>query len=148
MDKMATLAASPLFDLLQTPELEFVAELSKPKHVPAGQSVFEEGDSGDSVYIIGSGTCEVSRRDVTGQQKLIASLGPRQFFGEMSVVDKGARSATVRAKTDTELLQLTAENLVTLRKQHRDAFTFIMINIARALSGRLREANTKLAARL
>ncbi|HME90920.1 MAG TPA: cyclic nucleotide-binding domain-containing protein, partial [Myxococcaceae bacterium] len=63
-----------------------------------------------------------------------------------SLIDKEYRSATVRARTDAELLHLTAENLATFRKRHRDGFTFVVINIARVLSARLREANAKLAA--
>ena len=79
---------------------------------------------------------------------MIAVLTAPQFFGEMSLIDKEYRSATVRARSETEVLHLTAENLTTFRKQHRDGFTFVVINIARVLSGRLREANTRLAARL
>ena len=51
-------------------------------------------------------------------------------------------------RSECELLHLTAENLTSFRKNHRDGFTFVMINIARVLSTRLREANARLATRL
>ncbi|MBL9039210.1 MAG: cyclic nucleotide-binding domain-containing protein [Archangium sp.] len=148
MDKVAILSSSPLFEMLSNQELEYIADLARPRRFTAGQLVFEEGELGDSVFIIGSGEIEVLRRDATGSQNIIATLGPPEFFGEMSLIDKEYRSATIRARTDCDVLHLSAENLTSFRKQHRDGFTFVIINIARMLSARLREANTRLAARL
>jgi CRP-like cAMP-binding protein len=148
VDKLTVLSSSPLFEMLSKPELDYVSELTRPRRYTAGQAVFEEGELGDSLYVIVSGEVEVLRRDRSGQMQVIATLGSPQFFGEMSLIDKEYRSATVKAKIDAELLQLTAENLTTFRKQHRDGFTFVVINIARVLSSRLRETNAKLAAKL
>jgi CRP/FNR family cyclic AMP-dependent transcriptional regulator len=151
VEKLAVISRSPLFEMLSNQELEYVSELSRPRKLSTGQVVFEEGELGDSLYVIVSGEVEVLRRDAGGEQKAIAVLNPSEFFGEMSLIDKEYRSATIRARTDAELLQLTAENLTTFttfRKQYRDGFTFVVINIARVLSSRLREANTRLAARL
>jgi CRP-like cAMP-binding protein len=147
MDKVSILSGSPLFEMLSNEELDYVADLSRPKTVSAGQVIFEEGELGDAVYVIANGEAEVVRRDASGKPVTIATLGQGQFFGEMSLIDKEYRSATVKAKSDCTLLHLTAENLTTFRKQHRDGFTFVIINIARMLSARLREANTRLAAR-
>lgn len=147
MDKVALLSASPLFELLSTTELEYVAELSRPRQVKAGEVVFQEGELGDALFVIASGEVEVMRKDGQGALRTITAIGSPQFFGEMSLIDKEYRSATVRAKTECTLLHLTAENLTAFRRQHRDGFTFIIINIARTLSARLREANTRLAAR-
>ena len=147
MEKLAVISRSPLFEMLSNQELEYVADLSRPKRLGAGQLVFEEGELGDSLYVIVSGEIDVLRRDAKGEQKVIATLNPPEFFGEMSLIDKEYRSATVRAKSDAELLQLTAENLTTFRKQFRDGFTFVVINIARVLSARVREVNIKLAAK-
>ena len=146
METLAVLSTSPLFEMLSNQELEFVAELSRPRRYSAGQVVFEEGELGDSLYVIVSGEMEVLRRDDKGNPQLLTRLGPPEFFGEMSLIDKEYRSATVRARSDSELLQLTAENLTTFRKQHRDGFTFVVINIARVLSARLRESNARPAA--
>lgn len=148
MDKLAVLSGSPLFEMLSNQELEYVAELARPRRVPGGQVIFDEGELGDSIYIVAAGEVDVLRADASGAPKVIATLGPQQFFGEMSLIDKDYRSATVRAKSDCELLHLTAENLTTFRKHHRDGFTFVIINIARMLSARLRDANARLAARL
>jgi CRP-like cAMP-binding protein len=146
MEKLSILSASPLFEMLSPQELEDVAELSRPRRYGVGQIIFEEGELGDSLYVIASGEIEVLRRNSSGDQKPIAVLRAAEFFGEMSLIDKEYRSATVRARLDSELLQLTAENLAEFRKRHRDGFTFVVINIARVLSSRLREANSRLAA--
>lgn len=147
MEKLAVLAESPLFEMLSKEELDYASELSRPRKFSAGQAIFEEGELGDSLYVIVSGQVEVLRRDSSGAQRTISVLGPPMFFGEMSLIDKEYRSATVRARTDTELLQVTAENLAAFRKQYRDGFTFLVINIARVLSSRLRESNSKLLER-
>jgi CRP-like cAMP-binding protein len=147
MDKVALLSGSPLFEMLSNHELEYVAELSRPRRLTQGEVVFEEGELGDSLFVVASGEVEVLRRDALGALRPIATLETPQFFGEMSLIDKEYRSATVRAKTDCELLHLSAENLTAFRKQHRDGFTFVIINIARMLSARLRDANARLATR-
>jgi CRP/FNR family transcriptional regulator, cyclic AMP receptor protein len=148
MEKRELLQRSPLFEMLSEAELEYVAELSRQRKLAAGETIFAEGDLGDALYVIAEGEVEVLRKDPTGQSKVIATLVAPEFFGEMSLIDKEDRSATIRVKTNCTLLQMTAENLTSFRKQHRDGFTFMVINIARVLSGRLREANFKLVQRL
>ena len=147
MNKLEVLSGSPLFEMLSNQELEYVADLSRPRKFQAGQVIFEEGELGDSLFVILQGEVEVVRKDAAGKPAVLAPLTPPQFFGEMSLIDKEYRSATVRARTDCELLNLSAENLTTFRKQHKDGFTFVVINIARVLSSRLRETNQRLATR-
>ncbi len=148
MDKVDHLAQSPLFERLSTEELQYVSSLSRPTLVRAGEQIFGEGSIGDSVYIIVKGQVEVSRQDITGEAKQLAVISAPDFFGEMSLIQKEFRSASITALTDVELLQLSAENLVAFRRRYRDGFTFIVINIARVLAARLRESSARLAARL
>jgi CRP-like cAMP-binding protein len=148
VDRLSVLSGSALFDMLSDEELSAVAALASEVRVPADQVLFEEGQLGDSVYVVVSGEVEISRRDAQGSPQPITTLGAQQFFGEMSLIDKEYRSATVRAKSDCTLLHLSAENLTTFRRHHRDGFTFVIINIARTLSARLREANARLDPRL
>ncbi len=148
MEKRELLQRSPLFEMLSEAELEYVSELSRQRKLPAGDVIFAEGDLGDSLYVIVEGEVEILRKDSGGQQKVIATLAPPEFFGEMSLIDKEDRSATARVKSDCVLIQMTAENLTSFRKQYRDGFTFMVINIARVLSARLRDATFKLTQRL
>src|SRR4051812_15399494 len=133
--------------MLSDKELLAISALCRPKAYKAGETVFEEGELGDSLFVIMTGEVEVVRRDGDGQQRTIATLGPTEFFGEMSLIDKEYRSATAKARVDSELLHLTAEQLTNFRQQHKDGFTFVVINIARVLSARLRSANTRISAR-
>jgi CRP-like cAMP-binding protein len=147
VDKLAALRRSPLFDQLSPAELEVLAELSRPRGFARGQVIVEEGELGDSLYVLVAGEVEVLRRDGS-EDKTLARLEPPEFFGEMALIDREQRSATVRAVSEVTALQLTAQNFTAFRKQSRDGFTFVVINIARTLSSRLRETNARLAARL
>jgi CRP-like cAMP-binding protein len=144
MDKLPVIAQSPLFEMLSSAELETLAELSQVRVCAPGDVVFEEGQPGDSLFVIARGQVEVLGRD-GGVPRPLAVLEPPEFFGEMSLIDKEYRSATLRARTEAVLLQLTARGLATFRESHRDGFTFLVLNIARSLSARLREANARLA---
>jgi len=144
--KAEILGRSPLFDLLSPAELQVVADLSKPRRFAAGERIFAEGEVGDSLFVLGAGEVEVSRHEAAAAPLVV--LGPPASFGEMALVDREHRSATVKARTEVQALQLTAENFTTFRKYSRDGFTLVVINIARVLSGRLRETSAKLAARL
>lgn len=147
METVSILARSPLFEMLSDQELHAVAALCRPRAYKAGETVFEEGELGDALFVIMTGEVEVIRRDSEGLPRAIATLGPTEFFGEMSLIDKEYRSATAKARVDSELLHLTAENLTAFRQHHKDGFTFVVINIARVLSARLRSANTRLSTR-
>jgi CRP/FNR family transcriptional regulator, cyclic AMP receptor protein len=147
MEKLAVVSSSPLFEMLSSAELAHLAELAERRRYTAGDVVFEEGELGDCLYLVARGEVEVTRRDGGGVSRLLTVLTAPGFFGEMSLIDREDRSATVRARTEAELLRLTTEHLATFRQQHRDGFTFLVINIARILSARVREANARLSAR-
>lgn len=145
-EKTDVLRRSPLFELLSPAELQVLADLSKPRRYAPGEVIFGEGDVGDSLFVLGAGEVEVSRHETPA--RVLAVLGPPAAFGEMALVDREHRSATVRARGEVRALQLTAENFSTFRKYSRDGFTLVVINIARVLSSRLRETSAKLAAKL
>jgi CRP-like cAMP-binding protein len=147
MEKLAVISSSPLFEMLSSTELAHLAELAEQRRYTDGELVFEEGELGDSLYVIVRGEVEVVRRDGSGAPRPLTVLTAPEFFGEMSLIDKEYRSATVRARTEAVMLRLSAQHLSTFRQTHRDGFTFVLINIARILSARLREANARLAAR-
>lgn len=148
MDKAEVLRRSPVFEMLSEAEIDVLAELSRPRRFAGGDVIFREGDAGDALFVLGSGEVEVVARGPGGSERRLALLGPPGAFGEMSLVDREVRSATVRARTDCEALQLTAENFTAFRKRSRDGFTLFLVNVARVLSSRLRETNQKLASRM
>jgi CRP-like cAMP-binding protein len=125
-----------------------LADLFTFKTYSAGEVVFDEGNVGDSMYVIAEGSVEVLRKNPAGELQPIAVLQAPQFFGEMSLIDKEYRSATVRANEGAKLLQLTNENLHVFARNYRNGFTWVVVNIARVLSTRLREVNRRLSEKL
>lgn len=139
-EKREILAESPLFDNLLPPELAMVAELFSLREFDTGEVVFHQGDVGNTLYVVAEGVAEIV---IDGAP--IAEVSAPQFFGEMSLIDKEYRSATVRAKEPLRILELTNDNLHIFAKHYRNGLTWVIVNIARVLSTRLREVNKRLA---
>jgi hypothetical protein len=74
-----------------------------------GQVVVAQGAVADRFYVVTKGEVTVSRRDLEGNEVELATLGPGKFFGEIGLLEDRPRTATVRAKTDVELLALDRE---------------------------------------
>jgi small-conductance mechanosensitive channel/CRP-like cAMP-binding protein len=87
----------------------------------AGEAIVREGDQGDSLFIIRSGTVEVVATNSDGQQVHIRDLARPAFFGEIALMTGEARNATVRARTDAELLELDHDGFSELFKTHPEA---------------------------
>jgi len=68
--------------------------------------VFEQGDAPDRFYIISGGEVEVVRRQRDGREKILALLHPGDYFGEIGLLTEARRNASIRAKTDVELLAM------------------------------------------
>jgi CRP/FNR family transcriptional regulator, cyclic AMP receptor protein len=85
----------PLFSTLSEDELSIVKGLSVERSYPKGAIILSEGDIGDSLYAIGSGKVKVYIGDSDGREIILKLLGPGDFFGELSVIDKRPRSASV-----------------------------------------------------
>ena len=148
MNKPEILQKSRLFEGLLPEEIEMLAEVTQQKDYKAGETVFEQGDVGDSLDLLVEGEVDVVRTRSDGSQHVIAVLEAPNFFGEMSLIDKEYRSATIRARTAATMLCLTSENLHSFARVYKNGFTLVVINIARVLSSRLRETNEKLAAKM
>jgi len=115
------LGAIPLFKGLAEPERRELTALMRPRKIPATETVFWMGAAGDDFYVIGSGTLSVSCPDESGNEVKLATLGPGAFFGELSLLDGGPRTATVRAETPSSLLALGREDFLGFLVTHPDA---------------------------
>jgi len=144
VNKVEELQKSRLFEGLIPEEIEMLAEVTQQRKFDQDEVVFEQGDVGDSLYLLVEGSIEVLHKGSDGNEHLITVLDAPEFFGEMSLIDKEYRSATIRAKTEALLLCLTNENLHSFARVYKNGFTLVVINIARVMSARLRETNQKL----
>jgi CRP/FNR family cyclic AMP-dependent transcriptional regulator len=95
------LARVPLFSACSKKELQQLARRAERRQIPAGTVIVREGAAGDAFYVIVSGEAEVDRSG-----KVVATIGPGSFFGDLALLDKAPRNATVTAKTDMELIVL------------------------------------------
>ena len=100
-DATESLRRVPLFAGLDRKELELLAKVAKEQRYEPGATIVQAGASGHGLYIIKEGNVSVVR---DGQK--VASFGPGQFFGEVSVLDGGPRTADVKADTETVCLTL------------------------------------------
>ena len=104
----------PMFAPLPLPSIEQLARLLEPRSVHAGEAVFAQGDIGDCYYVIVDGTA-----DVTGGGNGVASLGPGEGFGEIALLHSRPRTATVRARTDLQLMALSGANFTSVVSSYR-----------------------------
>lgn len=77
-----------------------------PETYDAGEVIFEEGQPGRDVYVIGSGTVEVLKKGAAGAPEMIKRLGPGEHFGEMALLGNVPRNATIRAVSDVEVYKI------------------------------------------
>jgi len=97
----------PMFQPLPLPAVEHLARGLEPVHVPTGRAVFRQGDPADRFYVI-----EVGAADVIGDGNLITTLGPGDGFGEIGLLRRVPRTATVRAATDLDLQALRCDRFL------------------------------------
>ncbi len=99
--KLALLGEVSLFAGLNKRQLGRVARLAEELHAATADQLTAEGDPGDEFFVVVSGGVKVTRNG-----RKVAALGPGEYFGEMSLLDDGPRSATVVATQDTTLLAI------------------------------------------
>lgn len=98
---LSSLAEVPLFSALSQRDLARIARLGEEVEVEAGTRLVDEGATGDQFFVILRGKAKVTRRG-----RRVASLARGESFGELSLLDRGPRTATVTAETRMELLVL------------------------------------------
>jgi signal transduction histidine kinase len=133
------LAGLPLFSSLSPEDLQRLASVARRVLVPADTLVIEEGGTGDGLHIVLRGELLVSRRD-EGRDHVLAVLGPGELVGEMSLVDDSPRSASVRAREETELIVVDPLEFRRLIASSSTAALIIM----RTIMGRLRSTEASL----
>jgi CRP/FNR family transcriptional regulator, cyclic AMP receptor protein len=129
--KLELLGHIPLFSACTKGDLRRIASLADEVEVPKGKVLTRQGEPGRECFVIADGRAKATMR---GRRS--ASMGPGDFFGEMSLLDQGPRSATVTAESDMELLVLTSQGFWSLLRD----VPVVAPRIMRVLAERLREA--------
>lgn len=105
------LSAAPIFATLDAAQREDLASHASRVRVRAGDWVFRQGEAPDALYVVLSGRLEAV---VESPRKVLRVLGRGAAIGELALLTGSTRSASVRARRDSELLQLTAERIEAL----------------------------------
>ena len=141
MSLIEALGKAQLFSDLSAEEMEKIALLCEQRVYGEGDTVLSEGETSRELFIIGQGMVEVSLKTAEASTPLI-HLGTGQGFGEMTLVDRGARSATVKAVADETVLQVIPhEALLQLCQEDNHIGFIVMRNLAAEMSLKLRYYN-------
>jgi CRP/FNR family transcriptional regulator, cyclic AMP receptor protein len=105
------LAEVPLFALLDEQERALLAERVELIEFGEGKTIFNVGDPGDSMFIVTSGEVALSVKTKTGEELFLEHPTPGDFFGEISLLDEGPRTATARAKTAVKAIEIDRGDL-------------------------------------
>ncbi|OYP35981.1 Crp/Fnr family transcriptional regulator [Rhodopirellula sp. MGV] len=133
----------PICGGLKPETLRFLLEQSTEVDFAQGEILFYEGDPGDSLYVIRSGSVVVER-DWNGQAIVLARVETGGCVGEMSLIDFQKRFASVRAETACSTVRVPYIALSKLCKVDTEQYAMVMMNLGREVSRRLRIAGERL----
>ena len=125
-EKMKRLEEVPLLEGCSQRQLRSVARIAEVIEVPAGTVLARAGQSGDQFFLILDGSARV---DVSPRKR--AKLKPGDYFGEMSLLDGGPRSATVTADTPLRLLVIQRRDFATLLREAPDLTQSLLATLSR-----------------
>ena len=136
-DEADSLSRVPLFKRLEPHELEHLAEDVAQVDYKAGETIFNEHDLGDGLYVVETGSVRIWVMDEDVSEVTLAELKPGDFFGELAVLDRGERSSSATALTDTHLHKLSSDAFQEFLIEHPDASIDVICEIAQ----RMRQTN-------
>ncbi|MCU0242179.1 MAG: mechanosensitive ion channel family protein [Vicinamibacteria bacterium] len=112
----AELRAVPIFEGLSDAQIDAIARTSRIQRFSAGESLVVQGETGDSMFIVKTGSLrvEVTHDDAPGAKTAVATLAIGDFFGEMSLLTGEPRSASVVAEDDAEVVKITKAHFASI----------------------------------
>jgi CRP-like cAMP-binding protein len=123
----------PLFAGFSAKELADLASFVRPRRYPRGSIIFHQGDPGTTLYLIETGEVKLTVTAENGKEVTLALLGPGAFFGELSLLDGGPRSANAVARVDCTLGVLDREHLLRVLAEHPPANASLLSVVTRRL---------------
>jgi CRP/FNR family transcriptional regulator, cyclic AMP receptor protein len=127
-EKLDLLHSIPLFGRFDRKHLERLGMLTEEVDVPAGKVLIRQGELGDDLMVIVAGTVDVERDGVR-----VNTLRSGDFFGEIAVIDRGPRTATVTASTPTRLLVINHRDFNALMDEFPDVAAQVLVTLAHRL---------------
>jgi signal transduction histidine kinase len=136
---MVALESTLLFGGLNSADTDLLKSSAEARDFAHGQVIFKEGDAGDSMYVVRSGSVQISALVGDGDAKPLARLKQGEYFGEMAVVDNQPRSASAIAEGATSVYYLPRELVLQLLERS----PLLAVRMVREFSHRMREFNKR-----
>lgn len=125
--------------------MQLIGRRGRRVECEGGQVLFREGDPAKEMLVVLRGQLDVYKSGSEGQHARIASLGPGDVAGEMSLIDIQPRSAELRTVGPTSIVVLTHGDIAEVYREDPEAYLLLVRNIAREISLRLRRLDAALA---
>lgn len=135
----------PLFDAFKMDDLDILSRHMNYTEVKRGEYLFMEGDRGDFMCFVVRGLLDVLKKSSDGEFQVIARLGKGNTIGEMSIVDKSPRSASVIARQPSVAIILTKKGFEILTDRYPTLGVTLLKKILRLLSLNMRRTSSRLA---
>ena len=130
----------PLFSLLTVTQAEVISGAVTKQRYKRGEVLVEQGQKSNALAILLTGRARVVSADSRGREVILATLGPGDYIGEMSIIDNEPHSATVRAEVQTDVLLLGRADFARCLAENSSMSLVVM----RGLVKRLRHADRKI----
>ena len=130
-----------IFNGVEAEERRIIEPLLERRTLAAGDIVFREGDPGNEMFIIARGSASVRMRERGGGEIRLVTFEAGTIFGELAIMDKQRRSATIHADEELVCWVLSEERFAELRQRAPGAAVTLALNLGREMSRRLRLAN-------
>ncbi len=141
MRALPTLTGSELFSALDEEALARVAVRASTVQLDRNDTLFNEGDEADDLYVVLSGRVAIAKHSPDGRESLVALMGPGDMFGEMPLFDDEPRSASVRALERSEVARVPFDAV----RAELEARPGLLWDVVAMFASRLRAAGDALA---
>jgi len=140
MSKTDHLRNVPIFTDLSDSDLNRIASKMVSRDYEKGQMILLEESTGETFFIMTSGTVKVTRLSDDGREVILALLGESDFFGEMSLLDGEGRSANIVANEDAEVMTLSRRDFL----EYLETYPKIAIALLEELAVRIRKSDQQI----
>jgi CRP/FNR family transcriptional regulator/CRP/FNR family cyclic AMP-dependent transcriptional regulator len=128
-----SLARIPLLRDVSPDSLEQLTRCLRRRVYHRGEVIFHQGDPGDTMHLVRSGRIKIVVPSESGDEAVLAILGPGDCFGELAVIDGGPRSASVVAMEQVETLMLGRQDFLAFFRGNSEAAERLVVNLARII---------------
>ena len=138
LQEVEVLRRVPMFSRLDPPRLKLLAFTSEQIVFEDGEELFHVGDPADAAYVILDGEADVMADTASGEIVAV-TLGKNQLFGELAVLSKAQRSATMRAKGKLQTLRIADEAFLKLVTENPEVALGVMRQLSEKLAKSVRQ---------